>query len=123
MTDEEVAATTALEKKAEFWVAILKYVGWPGLILLVLGYAGYRTGVWATPLAESVVKSHIETLAIVAKTQVSISDNQKVMSDNQTRSTQILDEIKETQKVYASDLQKHLENAKEYIVPARKAQP
>lgn len=94
------ATDDPISKKAAFWFSMLRFVGWPGAILIALGYGGYRVAVWSGPKIDAVIQAHVTVVT-------GLLEQAQIQNKNQTQSNRILDEIKENQKSYASTLDRH----------------
>jgi hypothetical protein len=96
------------EQKATFWFNIIKFIGWPGVILIALSYAGWvaTSAIW--PYAVKIADTHVTVVTGLLeqqKTQDSrmgesnimmgkINDTQTRMNDNQIK---MIDEITASQ--------------------------
>jgi len=98
-----VIATDA-EQKATFWFNMIKFIGWPGVILIVIAYSGLVTAQAIWPYAVKIADTHITVVTGLLEQQKKqdaqavesnimmgkINDNQTRISDNQIK---IIDEI------------------------------
>lgn len=96
------------EKKAEFWFNMVKFIGWPGVILIAIGYAGWIASSAIWPYAVKVANAHVTVVTGLLEQQKiqdsrigdsntimeKISVNQTHITDNQIK---ILDEINNSQ--------------------------
>ena len=107
-------ADDPISKRAAFWFSILKFVGWPGATLIVVCWgfwtAGSRGAEWAAPRIDAAVTNHFTMV--------------NGLLEQGKLQTQILDEIKENQKIYAKALEHHGELIGEIhsaVLPKQKA--
>jgi len=88
MTDESQSSipvpSDPISQRAAWWFAMVRAVGWPTILLFVVGFAGYRFTVWFEPRASKVIDTHVETVGSL-----------RVQSEKQT---QILGEMSDSQK-------------------------
>lgn len=74
------------EKKAEFWFNMVKFIGWPGVILIALYFAGSNAAKSLWPYAVKIFDTHIEVVA-------GLLEQQKVQSIRSEESNKIMEKI------------------------------
>lgn len=73
-----------ISQSAAWWFNLIRTVGWPSVLLAILGYEGAQFAKWFEPRASRVIDTHIETVTGL-----------KSSADSQTR---ILGDMAEQQK-------------------------
>lgn len=103
MSQSETTVSEVLaagEKKAAFWFSMIKVVGWPGLILIVIGLGLWRVFDFTAPYFVRIVETHITVTT-------GLLEQQKAQNETQARSLTLLAEIKENQRLDSEDRRAH----------------
>ena len=100
MSDGGNVPDDPVSKRAAFWFTMIRFVGWPGAILIALGYGAYEITLWSAPKVDAVIQAHVTVVT-------GLLEQAQIQNKNQTQSNLILEEIKENQKIYAKALDHH----------------
>ncbi len=82
--DKTSVPNDPISQRAAWWFQMARTVGWPGTLLIVLAFGGYRAAQWFEPRASKLIDTHVETVTSL-----------KASSEKQTT---ILGELNESQK-------------------------
>jgi hypothetical protein len=86
-----ISTVDAVEQKIAFWGAMAKYIGWPGVILIFLGYCTYNVGTSCYPFVKNIAESHVTVVT-------GLLEQQKIQNALKDESNRILEKVNETQK-------------------------
>lgn len=112
MPDDPLSnAVKIAEQKAVLWFNLIKFIGWPGVILIVIGYASWNVSSAVWPYIVKIADSHVivvtglleqqkiqdqakvegnRILEKITTNQTTITNNQTTITNNQLK---IIDEI------------------------------
>lgn len=105
-----IAAAGAVEQKIAFWGAMAKFIGWPGVILIVLGYSAYQTGTAAWPYFVDIATTHVKVVDGLQETQKQLVSQQAKQNELREESNKIMSKLTENQEAHGMML-KDIHNA------------
>jgi hypothetical protein len=104
MADEDVTGTNVVsdamkiaEQKIAFWGAMAKFIGWPGVILILMGYGAYRTGSAAWPYFVDIATTHVKVVEGLQDTQKQLVSQQAQQNELREESNKIMSKLSENQ--------------------------
>lgn len=93
-------AAKSVEQKIAFWGAMAKFIGWPGVILIALGYGAYRTGTAAWPYFVDITTTHVKVVNGLQETQKELVSQQAKQNDLREESNRIMSKLTENQEAH-----------------------
>ena len=90
-------AVKSVEQKIAFWGAMAKFIGWPGVILILLGYGAYRTGTAAWPYFVDIATTHVKVVSGLQETQKELASQQAKQNELREESNRIMSKLSDNQ--------------------------